>query len=57
MNEKKKKKESLKNEYSLAFCNEHGQVIELSPEELIEFSKASDYNSNIFQMLKNPDSS
>jgi hypothetical protein len=31
MNEKKKKKESLRNDYSLAFCNEDGQVIELTP--------------------------
>lgn len=35
MNEKKRKKESSKNEYSLAFCNEHGQVIELTSEQLI----------------------
>ena len=27
MNEKKKKKESLRNDYSLAFCNEYGQVV------------------------------
>lgn len=54
MNEKKKKKESSRNDYCLAFCNENGQVIELSHEQLLEFSRASELNENIFQMLRNP---